>query len=96
MVFVMKYLKLFLILPVLMVFITPAAAANCPDNFDYVDFGQMNDAGQLQHGGIVISVTRLGGSYLADGIQDCLPYIGGTQPRLDSNGKPYRSFRVCD
>ncbi len=84
----MKYLKLILILPILTVFLTPAAAATCPDDFDYVDLGVMNDLRQLQHGGTVISVARPGGIRLVDGIQDCVPYLGAAQPRLDRDGKP--------
>lgn len=84
----MKYLKLILILPILTVFLTPVAAAPCPDDFDYVDLGVMNELHQLQHGGIVISVTRPGGIRLIDGIQDCVPYVGDAQPRLDRNDGP--------
>jgi len=85
---IMKYIKLILILPVLTVFFTTAAAATCPDDFDYVDLGVMNDVRQLQHGGTMISVTRPGGISLLDGIQNCIPYVGDAQPRLDRNGKP--------
>ena len=88
MMFVVKYLKLILILPILTVFLTPVAAAPCPDDFDYVDLGVMNDLHQLQHRGIVISVIRPGGIRLIDGVQDCVPYVGDAQPRLDRNDKP--------